>query len=701
MKKILLIHILAFITMTLQAQNPLIGKYNTPHETAPFDKIKIEHFEPAIQEGIRQHAQEINTICDNPVNPTFENTIVAMERSGRLLERIISIFRNLLSAETSDEMQTLANKIMPVLSEHSNNINLNEKLFQRIKVVYNNKETANLSQEDRMLLQETYDNFVRGGANLNDKQKAQYRKLTNELSTLTLQFSQNVLKETNNYELLLTDPKQLEGLPENIKESALQTAKEKGKEGWVFTLSAPSYMPFMIYNENRDLRKEMYMAYNTKGTHLNEYNNYDVVRKLVNTRMAIAQLLGYNNYAEYTLQKRMAENTESVYQLLNQLLEAYKPTAAKEYNEIQNYARRTKGNDFQLMPWDWAFYSEKLKDEKFNLNDEMLRPYFELSQVKNGIFGLANKLYGITFKENKKIPVYHTDVDAYEVFDKNGEFLAILYTDFHPREGKRPGAWMTEYKSQWKENGIDSRPHISIVTNFTKPTKNKPALLSFSEVETFLHEFGHSLHGIFANSTYSSLSGTNVYWDFVELPSQIMENFAIEKDFLYTFAKHYQTRELLPDTFIQRIIDASNFNAGYACLRQLSLGFLDMAWYTRNTPFDGDIKSYEKTAWEKTQILPVIENTCMSTQFSHIFSGGYSAGYYSYKWAEVLDADAFSVFKEKGIFNREVADSFRNNILSKGNTEHPMQLYQSFRGQKPNITALLKRNGIESEPKEL
>lgn len=701
MKKILLIHILAFITMTLQAQNPLIGKYNTPHETAPFDKIKIEHFEPAIQEGIRQHAQEINTICDNPVNPTFENTIVAMERSGRLLERIISIFRNLLSAETSDEMQTLANKIMPVLSEHSNNINLNEKLFQRIKVVYNNKETANLSQEDRMLLQETYDNFVRGGANLNDKQKAQYRKLTNELSTLTLQFSQNVLKETNNYELLLTDPKQLEGLPENIKESALQTAKEKGKEGWVFTLSAPSYMPFMIYNENRDLRKEMYMAYNTKGTHLNEYNNYDVVRKLVNTRMAIAQLLGYNNYAEYTLQKRMAENTESVYQLLNQLLEAYKPTAAKEYNEIQNYARRTKGNDFQLMSWDWAFYSEKLKDEKFNLNDEMLRPYFELSQVKNGIFGLANKLYGITFKENKKIPVYHTDVDAYEVFDKNGEFLAILYTDFHPREGKRPGAWMTEYKSQWKENGIDSRPHISIVTNFTKPTKNKPALLSFSEVETFLHEFGHSLHGIFANSTYSSLSGTNVYWDFVELPSQIMENFAIEKDFLYTFAKHYQTRELLPDTFIQRIIDASNFNAGYACLRQLSLGFLDMAWYTRNTPFDGDIKSYEKTAWEKTQILPVIENTCMSTQFSHIFSGGYSAGYYSYKWAEVLDADAFSVFKEKGIFNREVADSFRNNILSKGSTEHPMQLYQSFRGQKPNITALLKRNGIESEPKEL
>lgn len=701
MKKILLIHILAFITMTLQAQNPLIGKYNTPHETASFDKIKIEHFEPAIQEGIRQHAQEINTICDNPVNPTFENTIVAMERSGRLLERIISIFRNLLSAETSDEMQTLANKIMPVLSEHSNNINLNEKLFQRIKVVYNNKETANLSQEDRMLLQETYDNFVRGGANLSDKQKAQYRKLTNELSTLTLQFSQNVLKETNNYELLLTDPKQLEGLPENIKESALQTAKEKGKEGWVFTLSAPSYMPFMIYNENRDLRKEMYMAYNTKGTHLNEYNNYDVVRKLVNTRMAIAQLLGYNNYAEYTLQKRMAENTESVYQLLNQLLEAYKPTAAKEYNEIQNYARRTKGNDFQLMPWDWAFYSEKLKDEKFNLNDEMLRPYFELSQVKNGIFGLANKLYGITFKENKKIPVYHTDVDAYEVFDKNGEFLAILYTDFHPREGKRPGAWMTEYKSQWKENGIDSRPHISIVTNFTKPTKNKPALLSFSEVETFLHEFGHSLHGIFANSTYSSLSGTNVYWDFVELPSQIMENFAIEKDFLYTFAKHYQTRELLPDTFIQRIIDASNFNAGYACLRQLSLGFLDMAWYTRNTPFDGDIKSYEKTAWEKTQILPVIENTCMSTQFSHIFSGGYSAGYYSYKWAEVLDADAFSVFKEKGIFNREVADSFRNNILSKGSTEHPMQLYQSFRGQKPNITALLKRNGIESEPKEL
>lgn len=701
MKKILSTYALVFIIMSIQAQNPLIGKYNTPHETAPFNTIKIEHYEPAILEGIRQHEQEIKAICDNPASPTFENTIVAMERSGKLLERVTSIFGNLLSAETNDELQALANKIMPLLSEHSNNINLNEKLFQRIKIIYDNKETANLSQEDHMLLQETYDNFVRGGANLDDKKKSQYRKLTNELSTLTLQFSQNVLKETNNYELLLTDPDQLKGLPENIKEAALQSAKEKGKDGWMFTLSAPSYVPFMTYNENRDLRKEIYMAYNTKGTHANEYNNYDVVKKLVNTRMAIAQLLGYDNYADYTLQKRMAESSDAVYQLLNQLLEAYKPTAQKEYNELQNFARKTEGDDFQLMPWDWAFYSEKLKNEKFNLNDEMLRPYFELNRVKEGIFGLANKLYGITFKENKEIPVYHPEVNAYEVFDKNNQFLAVLYTDFHPREGKRAGAWMTEYKGQWKENGTDSRPHISIVTNFTRPTENKPALLSFSEVETFLHEFGHSLHGMFANSTYSSLSGTNVYWDFVELPSQIMENFAIEKEFLHTFAKHYQTEELIPETFIQRITDASNFNAGYACLRQLSFGFLDMAWYTRNTLFDGDVKNYENTAWRKAQILPVIENACMSTQFSHIFSGGYSAGYYSYKWAEVLDADAFSVFKEKGIFNREVADSFRNNILSKGGTEHPMKLYESFRGQKPGIEALLKRNGIENEPKKL
>jgi peptidyl-dipeptidase Dcp len=454
----------------------------------------------------------------------------------------------------------------------------------------------------------------------------------------------------------------------------------------------------MTYADNRDLRHRLYMAYNTKCTHDNEFNNIDIVKKIANTRMKIAQLLGYKDYAEYTLKRRMAENSRAVYKLLNQLLEAYTPTAEAEYKDVQELARLEQGNDFILMPWDWSYYSNKLKDKKFNINEEMLRPYFELEQVKKGVFGLAEKLYGITFRKNTEIPVYHKEVEAYEVFDKDGQFLAILYTDFHPRLGKRAGAWMTSYKEQWidKKTGENSRPHISVVMNFTKPTENKPALLTFNEVETFLHEFGHSLHGMFANSTYKSLSGTNVYWDFVELPSQIMENFAIEKDFLNTFARHYQTGEVLPDELIQRLVDASNFNVAYACLRQISFGLLDMAWYTRNVPFEGDVKVYEQEAWKKAQILPVVKETCMSTQFSHIFAGGYSAGYYSYKWAEVLDADAFSLFKQKGIFNQDVAESFRNNILSKGGTEHPMVLYKRFRGQEPTIDALLIRNGIKN-----
>ncbi len=681
--------------MIIKAENPLIENYNTLHDTTPFDKIRSEHYEPAIHEGIKQQTAEIEIICNNLEAPSFKNTIVALERSGKLLERVSTVFTNLLSAETNDHLQKLAEKIMPILSDHSNNITLNKRLFERINEVYNQKDKLNLNPEDYMLLQETYDNFVKKGANLEEKKRDQYRKLTQQLSTLTLQFSQNILKETNNYELLLTEQPQLAGLPENVIESARQNAKEKNKEGWLFTLSAPSYISFMTYNENRELRKRLYMAYNTKCTFNNEYNNVEIVKQIVNTRMSIAQLLGYDNYAEYKLKRRMAKTSESVYNLLNQLLEAYSPVAQAEFEEIQKFARVTEGNDFQLMPWDWNFYSEKLKNHQFGLNDEMLRPYFELNKAKEGIFGLATKLYGITFKENYNIQVYHPDVIPYEVFDKNGQYLAILYTDFYPREGKRAGAWMTEYKGQWKEDGRNSRPHISIVTNFTKPITNKPALLSFNEVTTFLHEFGHALHGIFANSTYSSLSGTNVYWDFVELPSQIMENFAIEKDFLHTFAKHYETGEQLPDTLIQSIINASNFNVGYNCLRQLSFGYLDMAWYTRKEDFNGNIELYEKAVYEKTRILPLIEGTCMSTQFSHIFSGGYSAGYYSYKYAEVLDADAFSLFKEKGIFNKEVAESFRENILSKGGTEHPMILYQRFRGRKPDIKALLKRNGIE------
>ena len=689
--------LLCIIINMMNAQNPFFEKYTTPYGTVPFDKIKTEHYEPAIREGIRQQAAEIDAIVNNPEVPTFANTILAYEKSGELLDRVTTVFGNLRSAETNDDLQILAQEMMPLLSEHSNNISLNEELFKRVKAVYNQKEQLNLTPEQTKLLENIYDGFIRRGANLQGEAKKQYRQLTKELSSLTLQFSENNLKEINNYQLVLTDKAQLAGLPESAIEAAAETAKEKGVEGWVFTLQAPSYIPFMTYADNRDLRHELYMAYNTKCTHNNEYNNIDIVKKLVNTRMAIAQLLGYENFAQYTLKKRMAEDSDAVYNLLNQLLEAYTPTAKKEYQEVQELARQEQGAEFTVMPWDWSYYSNKLKDKKFNINEEMLRPYFELEKVKEGVFGLATRLYGITFKKNADIPVYHKDVDAYEVLDKDNKTLAILYTDFHPRTGKRAGAWMTEYKGQWidEKTGENSRPHVSIVMNFTKPTGNKPALLTFDEVETFLHEFGHSLHGMFANSTYESLSGTSVYWDFVELPSQIMENFAIEKEFLNTFAQHYQTDEKLPEELIKRLVDASNFNAAYACLRQVSFGLLDMAWYTRNTPFEGDVKEYEQQSWAKAQILPVVKDACMSTQFSHIFAGGYSAGYYSYKWAEVLDADAFSLFKQKGIFNREVAESFRNNILSKGGTEHPMILYKRFRGQEPTIDALLIRNGIK------
>lgn len=681
----------------IYTSNPFFEKYTAPHETVPFDRIKTEHYEPAIREGIRLQNAEIKAITGNPDAPTFANTVLAYEESGELLQHVNTVFGNLLSAETSDELQELAKEIMPLMSEHENNISLNEKLFERIKTVYERRDKENLDPEQAKLLEDTYNGFVRNGANLQGEAKEKYRGLCKELSLLTLQFSENNLKETNDYELVLTEQSQLSGLPESAMDAAAETAREKGIEGWVFTLQAPSYGPFMTYADNRNLRHELYMAYNTKCTHDNACNNLEIVKKIANIHLEIAQLLGYDNFAEYNLVERMAKNSESVYKLLNQLLDAYTPTARKEYAEVQILARQEQGEDFILMPWDWVYYSHKLKDRKFNINDEMLRPYFELNQVKEGVFGLATKLYGITFKKNPDIPVYHKDVDAYEVFDKDGKYLAVLYTDFHPRAGKRSGAWMTSYKGQWIEGktGKNSRPHVSIVMNFTKPTQSKPALLTFGEVETFLHEFGHSLHEMFADTTYHSLSGTNVYWDFVELPSQLMENFAIEKEFLHTFARHYLTGELIPDELVQRIVDSSNFNVAYACLRQISFSLLDMAWYTRNTPFEGDVRAYEKKAWDKVQILPTVEETCMSTQFSHIFAGGYSAGYYSYKWAEVLDADAFSLFKQKGIFNQEVAESFRKNILSKGGTEHPMTLYKRFRGQEPTIDALLIRNGIK------
>jgi len=678
--------------MTIE-NNPFLMEHHTPHGTIPFHLLKTEHFEPAFQQGMEAHNGEIDAIINNPDVPDFGNTIVALEKSGALLNQVTTVFGNLLSAETSDEMQAIAERVMPKLSEHSNNITLNEALFARIKQVYESIDKQALNNEDRMLLQNTYDGFIRSGANLTPEQKERFREISSEMSVLTLRFSQNNLKETNNFELPLQED-QLEGLPESALNAYAQTAKEKGKEGHIVTLQAPSFVPFMKYSKCRELRKQLYMAYNTQCTHDNEYNNMEIVKKLVNLRLERAQLLGFPTAADFVLTRRMAEKSDNVYQLLNQLLEAYTPTAHQEVEEVTAIAKELEGEDFTLMPWDWAYYSEKLKEKKFNWNEEALRPYFELNRVIEGVFGLATRLYGITFQENKDIPVYHADVKAYEVFDRDGSFLAVLYTDFHPRASKRSGAWMTSYKEQWIDEKGNSRPHVSVTMNFTKPSADKPALLTFSEVNTFLHEFGHALHGMFANTTYQSLSGTNVYWDFVELPSQIMENFAIEKEFLNTFAKHYETGEDIPEEMIQRIVDASNFNVAYACLRQLSFGLLDMAWYTRTEPFEGDVRSYEKEAWKKTQILPDIAETCMTVQFSHIMAGGYSAGYYSYKWAEVLDADAFSLFKEKGIFHSETANSFRENVLSKGGTEHPMELYKRFRGQEPSIDALLKRNGI-------
>jgi len=550
-----------------------------------------------------------------------------------------------------------------------------------------------LTPEQQMLLKNTYEEFANNGANLSEADKAIYRELSKDMSLLTLQYGQNVLKETNNYSLLITNKALLSGLPEDLMGVLASNAKSAGKEGWLLNLKATCYVPFMKYADNRDLRRELYMAYTTKCMLGGEFDNIENVRKIANTRLKIANLLGYKSYADYELIDRMAENKDKVYDLLNKLLAAYKPAAEKEEAEVQAYADKN-GAYFKLQPWDWSYYSEKLKDEKYSVNDEMLKPYFELEQVKKGVFGLATRLYGISFTKNTNIPVYNSEVDAYDVTDEKGNFVAVLYTDFHPRDGKRAGAWMSDFKPQWMEGKTDSRPQITIVMNFTRPTDTKPALLTFDEVKTFLHEFGHSLHGMLTKCTYQALSGTNVYRDFVELPSQMMENWASQKEFLDGFAIHYKTGEKIPQELIQKIIDSENFNTAYFCLRQLSFGYLDMAWHTIEKPFDGDVIAYEKQAMASTQILPIVSNTSMSTTFSHIFAGGYAAGYYSYKWAEVLDADAFSVFEKNGIFDKKTADSFRKNILEKGGTEHPMVLYKRFRGQEPTIDALLKRNGI-------
>ena len=678
--------------------NPFLEQYKTPHETVPFDKIKLEDYEEAFLEGIRRDDEQIEKTINNPAEPTFDNTIINVDddKDGYydLLSRVSTVFFNLLSAETNDEMDALAQKMQPILTKHANDVRLNKKLFERIKAVYDNHRE--LTPEEQRLLDNCYDGFVRSGALLDDEGKEKLRKLTEEASMLSLQFSQNLLKETKAYTLHITDEKDLDGLPDTAKEAAAMTAKEQKKEGWIFTLDYPSYSPFMTYSTRRELRREMYMQRNTMCTHDNGENNLEICKRIVNLRREIAQLLGYETYAEYVLKNRMASNTQNVYKLLDDLIDAYMPTAKLEVADIEKKAKSMEGDDFKLEPWDFSFYSHKLQLEKFNLDAEMLRPYFELSRVIDGVFGLANRLYGITFKENKDIPVYHPDVKAYEVFDKDGSYLAVFYADFHPRKGKQGGAWMTEYQGQWiDKKGENVRPHVSVVMNFTKPTAEKPALLTLGEVETFLHEFGHSLHGMFANTRFESLSGTNVWWDFVELPSQFMENYAVEKEFLRTFAFHYQTGEPLPDELIDRIVKSRNYNVAYSCMRQVSFGLLDMAYYTLKDEFDEDIVTFEKKAWQKAMVTEQLKDTCMTVQFSHIMAGGYAAGYYSYKWAEVLDADAFSVFKRNGIFDRETAQRFRDCILSKGGTEHPMTLYKRFRGGEPTIKALLKRNGIK------
>lgn len=683
------------IMKEMTENNPLLESvFGTPHETIPFDRIKTEHFKPALEEAMRMEDAEIDAIVGDSREPDFANTIEALERAGRMLERVETVLGNLLSAESCDELEQVASEMMPLLSAHSSRISLNRGLFARVKAVYDRRDTLGLDTEQSMLLQKCYDSFVRSGANLEGDSRKRYEKLTMELSSLTLQYGQNNLKESHEYVKCITDRQQLAGLPENILEAAAAEARERGMEGWCFTLDAPSYMPFMKYAENRELRKELYMAYSTLCTHGKETDTVQLVKKIVNDRLELARLMGYGTYAEYVLSKRMAEKPANVYALLDRLIEAYTPTSEKEFAEVSAFAAKLEGHEVDIRPWDWAYYSDKLKQEKYTFHEEELRPYFELPQVKKGVFGLATTLYGITFRRNTDIPVYHKDVEAYEVFDADGSYLAVLYVDFHPRKGKHSGAWMTEYKGQWKENGRDSRPHISLVMNFTKPSEGKSALLIPSEVNTFLHEFGHALHGMLSDTVYSSLSGTNVYRDFVELPSQFMENYLAEEEFLRTFALHYQTGEPISHEYLQKLKDSENFNVAYACLRQVSFGLLDMAWHDRREPFDGDVEAYEKNAWRKAIVIEPEPGTCMSANFGHLFSGGYAAGYYGYKWAEVLDADAFSLFKEKGIFSREAADSFRKNILMRGGTEHPMTLYKRFRGQEPTIDALLRRNGI-------
>ena len=680
-------------TKASENENPLLKPFNTLHETAPFQLIKNEHFLPAFEASITKAKSEIQQIIDQKSVPDFENTIVALDVAGEQLGRIRSIFFNLNSAETDDEIQQIAQEVAPMLSDFASDISLNEALFAKIKYVHDQKDQLKLSNEQNTLLENTYQRFVRGGANLNDTDKEKYRAINKELSQLGLKFGENVLAETNAFELQITDKNQLSGLPEYFVESAALTAKAKNKEGWIFTLQYPSYLPFMKYADNRELREKLFRAFTVKGNQGNVYDNNENIKRILELKLELARLLGYHSYAEYQLAQRMAETPERVNKFLQDLHEASRPYAEKDYAEVQSFAEKL-GFEGKIQRWDWAYYSEKLKNEKYGFNEEEVKPYFELNHVIDGVFGLVKQLYGLSLKENKDIQVYHKDVKPYEVFDRNGNYLAVIYMDFHPRDGKRAGAWMNDFVSQSNVNGRSIRPHVSIVMNFSKPTDSVPSLLTFDEFSTFVHEFGHGLHSMLSQCTYPGLSGTSVYWDFVELPSQIHENWCYEKEWLDQFAVHYKTGEKIPAELIEKIIKAKNFQSGYLSERQLSFGMLDMAFHTAQQ-IPVNIAEFEALTIAPTELFDPVPGSLLSTSFSHIFAGGYDAGYYSYKWAEVLDADAYSVFEEKGIFNKDVADSFRKNILEKGGSEHPMKLYKAFRGQEPTVDALLKRSGLK------
>ncbi|PKA99012.1 peptidyl-dipeptidase Dcp [Flavobacteriaceae bacterium MAR_2009_75] len=669
--------------------NPLL----TSFDTAPFSKIKNEHFKPAFMQAMKDARQEIDAITDNEETPTFENTIEALEFSGQQLDRISSIFFNLNSAETNEEIQKIAQEISPLLSEFSNDITLNEQLFKRIKNVYEQRESLNLTTEQTTLLKKKYRSFSRNGANLPEEKKIRLREIDAELSKLKLKFGENVLAETNKYELHLTDENDLKGLPEGEREAAAQLAISKDKKGWLVTLDYPSYIPFMKYADNRKLRQELALAFGSKGFHGDELDNRETVLKIANLRFERANLLGYKTHADFVLEERMAETPKKVHLFLNELLAKAKPAAEKEFTQLEDFAKELD-NIEHLQKWDGSYYSEKLKQKLFNLDDEKLKPYFKLENVIAGVFQVAEKLFGLQFEEVDNIDKYHDEVKTFEVYNQDKNFIALFYADFHPRKGKRGGAWMTSYKSQYVRSGENIRPHISNVCNFTRSTPSKPSLLTFNEVTTLFHEFGHGLHGMLANTTYPSLSGTSVYWDFVELPSQIMENWCYEKEALELFAHHYDTGELIPMEYVKKIKESATFQEGMQTLRQLSFGLLDMSWHGIDPTHIEDVKQHEQKAFENTSLYPETPETCMSTAFSHIFQGGYSSGYYSYKWAEVLDADAFAYFKQNGIFNKEIATKFKDFVLSKGGTENPMELYKKFRGAEPKVEALLERAGL-------